>query len=307
MSVGIIILNYNNYEDTIRCIQSIVRVNTAPIKLIVVDNGSSREETVKALDEFLSKEFQGEYRKISDKESAQSLPKAVFVVSETNDGFAQGNNKGLKYAYSDDEIDDVLILNNDVVFTQDILPKLLETRSKIDDCGLICPLLLKSVNGEIEYNCARRETPIRQIMLMFLLHNRDFLGIISKQARDRKLLITNPELKEKEYFPIGLPSGSCMLISKSIMQEIGGFDPGTFLYYEENILNSKLKRKSLVNYCVPSVSCVHLGGASTASINGHFRWMCNFESADYFLTKFCNLSYFELLAWKIIKLTYPSK
>lgn len=40
---AIIILNYNNYEDTINCIESIEKYNTADIKYVIVDNNSNRE------------------------------------------------------------------------------------------------------------------------------------------------------------------------------------------------------------------------------------------------------------------------
>ena len=40
---------------------------------------------------------------------------------------------------------------------------------------------------------------------------------------------------------IELPSGSCMMFNAEALRIIGGFDPNTFLYYEEDILYKKLK------------------------------------------------------------------
>lgn len=51
-TVGIVILNYNNYNDTINCINSIEKYNTASIKYIIVDNGSTNPNSVKELDYF---------------------------------------------------------------------------------------------------------------------------------------------------------------------------------------------------------------------------------------------------------------
>lgn len=45
----IIILNYNNVEDTIQCIDSIERVNTATIKYIVVENNTPRRQKIEIL------------------------------------------------------------------------------------------------------------------------------------------------------------------------------------------------------------------------------------------------------------------
>lgn len=40
--VGVIILNYNNIDDTINCIESVVEnSDTDGLKFVVVDNGSS--------------------------------------------------------------------------------------------------------------------------------------------------------------------------------------------------------------------------------------------------------------------------
>lgn len=55
---GVIILNYNNYEDTINCIESVDIYNTSKIKLIIVDNGSNRESTIDILDTYLEKRYE---------------------------------------------------------------------------------------------------------------------------------------------------------------------------------------------------------------------------------------------------------
>ena len=38
---AIIILNYNNPDATIACVESVERFNTAPVRYIIVDNGSN--------------------------------------------------------------------------------------------------------------------------------------------------------------------------------------------------------------------------------------------------------------------------
>ena len=37
---ALIILNFNNYENTINCIESVEKYNSATIKLIAIDNAS---------------------------------------------------------------------------------------------------------------------------------------------------------------------------------------------------------------------------------------------------------------------------
>ena len=95
---------------------------------------------------------------------------------------------------------------------------------------------------------------------------------------------------QQELVEIELPSGSCMLISKSLMQEIEGFDSHTFLYYEEDILYYKLKKKAKKNYLNTKCKCVHLGACSTSKTPSAFALTKQFESSIYYLENYCNLS-----------------
>ena len=289
--VGIIILNYNNWEDTINCIESVEEYNTAPIKYIIIDNGSTREGTIEALDEYLSKRFDGKYKKVSENNNGdKTLPYITFLTSKTNDGYARGNNKGLRLAYNDDEIDDIMILNNDILFIQDIIPMLLKKRSGIDDCGIISPILYGRDGRTIDHNCARKNVNPWILIHAYLFFYRDFFWIQSYGSKCQIMLKHNPELMQKEIIEIELPSGSCMLMSKSLMQDIDGFDPHTFLYYEENILYSKLKKICKKNYLDTGCKCIHLGACSTSKTPSAFALTKQFESSIYYLENYCNLS-----------------
>lgn len=142
---GIIILNYNNSIDTINCINSVEHFNTSPIKYIIVDNGSTCSDVVEEIDSFLEKNLEQNMSKLVMKKCCKFLPKACFFISPTNDGYAQGNNKGLMIAEKDTTITDILILNNDILFTEDIIPKLKEIRHDMISPGIISPLLLKKM------------------------------------------------------------------------------------------------------------------------------------------------------------------
>ena len=107
---AIIILNYNNYEDTINCIESVEKYNTSLIKIIVVDNGSTRDGVKKELAEYFQNHYGDKYLKVHDNSSISELKYITFVVSPINDGYACGNNKGLRYAVSDSQVDRILVL-----------------------------------------------------------------------------------------------------------------------------------------------------------------------------------------------------
>ena len=120
---AVIILNYNNYEDTISCIESVEKYNTAPIKLIVVDNASTAPGASEALRDYLIGRYKdqlGAYNDVTvkDVKSDYNLSYCSLILSEINDGYSRGNNKGLRLAYADNSVNNILILNNDVLFVE---------------------------------------------------------------------------------------------------------------------------------------------------------------------------------------------
>ena len=285
MMTGVIILNYNNAYDTIKCIESIETHNTSPIQYFVVDNGSTKPGEITQLNDFIS---------------AARLPFLSFLQNPTNDGYARGNNKGLAYAFADPDITDIIILNNDILFESDIIPVLLKEREKLDRPAILTPLL-RNRNGSIEMPCARRFPTNWQTILPFLLFKHNICSILSKSERKQRYFATNPELIEADAFPIGMPSGAFMLIDKQLFQSINGFDKGTFLYYEENILCKNLQELGYKNYCIPKVYARHIGGASTRKISNLFLQKCNLESADYYLKNYAQLSIIQKTTWEIVR------
>lgn len=288
---AVLILNYNNYEDTINCIESVELYNTAPIKYIVVDNGSTQEKAVKELDKYFSEKFADRYLYISDNyNQIHTLPYLTFLSSKSNDGYARGNNKGLELIYMFEEIEYVLILNNDVLFVEDILPFLLTKYKVLPNCGIISPILYKKGLDELDYNCARLNATEWEIINVYMMWYRDIFGYISRSNNRRLILKRNIRRIDEEFIEIELPSGSCMLANKMLLRDIGGFDSNTFLYYEENILFKKLKKINRQNYLIPSQKCIHLGASSTSKSNSVFIQRVGLNSACYYLRNYCEMS-----------------
>ena len=297
---ALIILNYNNYEDTINCIESVEKFNTSTIKVIVVDNGSKREGAVEAIDKQLQARYAGRYLRVSDKENTSSLPYMTFVVSERNDGYAQGNNKGLKFAYQDDSIENILILNNDVLFVEDMIGKLIDYQQKLPLCAIVSPILYKKNMVGLDLNCARLNHTNWEVVLMFLFHSKNFFGVRTRSEKRRCLLLHDLSENE-EVLNVDLPSGSCMLFKKSLMNDIQIFDDHTFLYFEENILFKQIAHIGKKNYVVKDIKCIHLGASSTSKSRNSFVARKGLESADYYLHRYCNMSIIQKVVWSIAK------
>lgn len=302
MKTGIIILNYNNYEDTINCIESVEKFNTSPVKLIVVDNGSKRQGVVDKLNEFFQNRYGKRYQAV--KEYIDVVPYTLnyltFLISATNDGYARGNNKGLDLAYRDSEIDKIMILNNDILFVEDIIPKLIDTMEELPNCAIISPILYKKDLIEIDYTCARRNIQTGSIIKENFFHYWYELNKEKYAKRKSYYFLLNDSQKSKStVMPIELPSGSCMLIKKNLFQEIGSFDPGTFLYYEENILFKKIEKRGLQNYLCTHLKCIHLGGISISTTGNIFMMKCLVKSRIYYMKNYSGCSWATYLLFRL--------
>lgn len=299
MKTAIVILNYNNYEDTINCVNSVEEHNTAEIVYYVVDNCSSKENVVCNLDNYFSDKFPGNYQLVLEGELMSSVKKLNFIVSQTNDGYANGNNKALRFIFTDDTIDNILILNNDVIFVEDIIPKLEKSLYSLDKCAIVSPILYHKDLSGIDYNCARKNHKDFDFWLIYLLLKRNYFGFEAFEADKRYLLKHLDYAKTTSCIEIEMPSGSCMLIKKELFSQIGGFDPKTFLYFEENILHKKIEKLKLKNYLNPTVKCIHLGGMSTGKSSSYFVNLKGLESAWYYAVHYTRLNKVQLLILKI--------
>lgn len=310
MYTAVLILNYNNAKDTINCIRSVQQYNTAAIRYVVVENGSNAE-TISAVSNFLKSTFGADYTELTETEAKSlrtiRLPRATYLVSPDNSGYAQGNNKGLDLIFKDEEADYVLVLNNDILFIQDIIPSLLDYHHRLPHCGIVSPLLLVKNQKDIDYTCARRNVTPDEIILHYLFLYRNPFNIISRLSAPRFILKNNPEKLNQEVVEVDLPSGSCMLIKRSDMEALHGFDTGTFLYYEENILFKREQRFGLQNYIVPSLRCIHLGASTIKHSPSLFTIKAEHRSADYYLRRYESLSLIQKVLWSAANVLFSLK
>lgn len=296
---AIVILNYNNYQDTINCINSVLKYNTAEVKFFVVDNGSPDMECVPTLDIYFKETFKNDYLFLKDGEALlQSVfPRLTFIVSDVNDGYACGNNKALKYIQNDTAAEYILILNNDILFIQDIIPRLMHNLVSIPNAAIVSPLLLKKDGESFDYNCARKNVSIQDL----IIQNLRIAFRLPWKSNDKFYILKTDESKvNTDAFEIDLPSGSCMLVNKKIFTEIGFFDPNTFLYYEENILYKKVHRIGLNNYLIPKLKCIHLGAQTIKKQKKNYKqFAMSSKSMKYYVWHYSDANSFMKIIFQI--------
>ncbi len=105
--IYICVLNYNNSEDTIECLESLKKLVNVTYKIILIDNNS-----LKGKDRL--REYVNENKHI------------YFIESNVNLGYAGGNNIALRYALSQADMEYCWILNNDTIVEPDSLSLLVD-------------------------------------------------------------------------------------------------------------------------------------------------------------------------------------
>ncbi|MDE7385627.1 MAG: glycosyltransferase family 2 protein [Muribaculaceae bacterium] len=272
--VAIIILQYGNADATIDCISSVIKYNTYKVKFIVVDNGSPEESDRVQLSDAVRRLF-GSVIEVDDQYIPDApLPQVTIVKSAVNDGYARGNNKGLRLAYADGDIDQVLILNNDTLFVEDIIPKLVADINTLHDAALVTPLLYKKDLQGVDVNCARNYNSMRDSAIVNML-----LTYCPASVYRRCYIPVSPSTG---IHKVSIVSGSCMMCRKDLFESVGGFDPGTFLYWEENILAEKFKRIGKRNYVDTDIKCIHLGASTTRRVKSYKILRHSIDSQLYF-------------------------
>lgn len=273
MKIGIVILNYNCFEDSIRCIYNIKdTVKLIEYHIYLIDNCSS-DESVK----ILKKEFKG----FSD---------ITIIENSENRGYAYGNNIGMKAAIKDG-CKMILISNPDVEYYQNAIFNM-ATFLEQEDVGVVGPTIL-DINGNLDLH-SMKTMEYKGIILNkkpFSYFNFKY----AKQYRMEEYTCNEPVIFD------GMVMGCSFMITAKAIENVGYFDEGTFLFFEENILGKKLKRKNIKVAINPNAKVTHRGASTTKSINIKLFYY-RYCSELYGLCNYCSISRIQILQLFIINL-----
>lgn len=111
--VGIVLVNYNGYQDTIDCLKSLGKITYGNYCVIVVDNGSTNQS----------------FEQLKSYESDS----VVVLRERENLGFSGGNNVGIRYALQI-QCEYLLLLNNDTIVEPDFLEPLVNCSKRENKC-----------------------------------------------------------------------------------------------------------------------------------------------------------------------------
>jgi len=214
-NVFVVILNYKGLDDTVECIESLKMVKSVyNVTLVVVDNASG----------------DGSADGISDK-----FDDIIMIKSETNLGYAGGNNLGIRYAIKNGA-DYVIVINNDTVVEEDFIESLVNNYD--EDTGICAPVI-------------------------YYYNNRQ--GIWSSGGKYFKLKGSYSMTKDGIEKPTenDFVTGCCFLISTDVLNRVGFLPEEYFLYFEDTDFCYKIRQKGLKIKVVPQSKIYHKVSKST--------------------------------------------
>lgn len=223
-----IVLNYNNYDDTYECIESLRKIifsSDFVNKIILIDNYSTDDSFEKL-------------KNIYDD--------IVFIQTDKNLGYACGNNLGIKYAISE-EADYICILNNDTLVEDNFIEPCIAALKKTKNLAFVGPVIE-------EYKSDRIQSSGGDIMF-----NRGLIKIKNNGLKRKDL----EYVIDCDYI-----GGACMVFKASLIEEIGLIPENYYLFFEETEWCYRAKKKGLKNQCITNTYIKHKGSASIDMIEG---------------------------------------
>lgn len=209
-------------------------------------------------------------------------PSAIVLVNEKNLGFTGGNNVGIKAATGDF----LFIVNNDTEFTPGLLEGLLEIFDHYPDAGIVSPKFHYFFHkGTIEY--AGYNT-----VNIFTGRN----GMIGCREKD-----------EGQYNEIKITNyahGGGMMVSREVIEKVGGLPEEFFIYYEEFDWCEQIKRKGYKVYYQPASLIYHKESMTTGK-SSPFKTFYHTKNRILFMKRNMKLSNYLIFLIYFSFLTIP--
>lgn len=267
--VYIIVVNWNGWNDTIQCLESLLLLEYPDFNVVVCDN-ASQDDSIQKLCEWgertfgsASADFQVLSRSVAEVVGSHVDAKFTLVTNAENLGFAGGNNVGLRYAIACGDAEFCWLLNNDTVVVPDALAHLvarMKQNSSVGICG----------STVLYYNKRQR------IQALGGGHYCRWLGLPCHYGRFTTWGSTIDQQHAESR--MNYVEGASMLVSRQFLEEIGLLCEDYFLYFEEADWAIRAEGRFTLGYAPQSI-VFHKVGSSIGTSSNPARMS---YTSDYF-------------------------
>ena len=217
--VSIIAINYNSLDDTLEFLQSTRKLTYPNVEVIVIDNASKVKPGA-----VIKKQY----------------PEVIFIQSETNLGFAGGNNLGVCAAKGDY----LFFINNDTLLPENFLEPVVSFMQQHPDAGMASTKVLYPDGKTIQYAGA--------------------IGISAVTGRGKRLgLFEEDKGQYDTCYKTDLGHGASLVVPRGVIEKVGTMPEIFFLYYEEHDWCEHVKRAGYNMYYIGTSHLLHKESVST--------------------------------------------
>lgn len=247
MKIAIIIVNYNDIDDTKRYVKMISEYNIIN-RIVVVDNLSTKPNTFENLKRLESS-------------------KVRVIQAEKNGGYDYGNNVGIRYLQNQkEEYDYYIISNPDIEISEKAIKHCIEVAENDSKIAVIAPRMFNKEDKPI-----RRSSWKIRTFALDVVHSTRLLEIIFYK------ILRNGEYSSEEYkneiLEVEAISGAFFIIKNEVLNKIGLFDENVFLFYEEDILAKKIAENNYKTISLNSEKFIHYESQTIGKTLNYYKKM----------------------------------
>jgi N-acetylglucosaminyl-diphospho-decaprenol L-rhamnosyltransferase len=210
--VSAIVLNYRSPQYTVTCVHALTKQTIADrLEILVVDN-HSEDDSIGVL-----------------RNRLKHIPHVRILENHANTGYGSGNAFAIHHAHGEY----LLIVNPDNTLLPDCAEQLVEALRADPSIGIVAPQLI------------HEDGTIRDSYRSFPR----FLDVIAKRAKFLRGFFTKridrylqADTDPHESHEVDWVVGACFLIRKDLFQQLGGFDPRFFLFFEDIDLCKRIRQ-----------------------------------------------------------------
>ncbi|WP_028239922.1 glycosyltransferase family 2 protein [Stutzerimonas azotifigens] len=222
-----LILNYKAATETVSCAESLLAHCPALDHVVIVDN-DSQDGSVEALKAW---------------REAKEPTRATVLANPENNGYAGGNNFGLRWALEHLDVEYFWVVNNDTYVDSDAFQPLLEALRE-NDRQFVGSAVLSSDSGKLECFGGGKLYP--------LLGKARLLG---KGQTVEEVLATG---EQPDYV-----MGCSLAFSAALIERVGMMDETYFMYSEEVDWQFRARRHGVGIRVVPQSRVYHYGSLAS--------------------------------------------